>query len=83
MGKYKHHFKEPWKRSLAKAAVYRVFILLLDFTVVYILTRRYDIALGFMVISKIYTTVGYYAHERVWDRIKWGKVMTKNSSNRR
>lgn len=83
MEKCKHHFKETWKRSLAKAVVYRVFILLLDFTIVYALTKRYDIALGFMLISNIYTTVGYYAHERAWDRVKWGKVAHKKAKNNR
>lgn len=73
MKRQTHHFKERWTRSLVKAVVYRVFILLLDFTAVYALTRRYEIALGFMLISNVYTTAGYYIHERIWDRIKMGE----------
>ena len=67
------HFRENWKRSLAKTVTYRVVILLLDFTVVYFFTRRTDIALGFVIVSNIYTSVGYYIHERIWDKIHWGK----------
>ena len=62
------------KRSLVKAVTYRVVIIILDFTVIYILTHRVDVALGFMIISNIYTTAAYFIHERIWNRIKWGIV---------
>ena len=60
------------KRSLAKAVTYRIVIIILDFTVIYFLTGRVDVALGFMVISNVYTTAAYFVHERIWNRIKWG-----------
>jgi len=66
-------FKEHWNRSLTKAITYRIAILILDFTSVYLLTGRVDVALGFMLISNIYTSIAYYFHERIWNRIKWGK----------
>jgi uncharacterized membrane protein len=68
-----HHFQEAWFRSLVKTITYRVLILTLDFSVIYLITKRIDIALGFMLASNIYTTIAYYAHERIWDHIKWGK----------
>ena len=52
-------------------------IVTLDITVIYILTRRLDAALGFALISNIYTTVAYYFHERIWNRIGWGKINRK------
>ena len=74
----KHHFKEMWTRSLAKAVTYRVFILILDFSVIFLLTRKFEVAFGFMIVSNIYTTVGYYVHERVWNQVHWGKIKHKN-----
>jgi len=71
--KNKHYFKEAWSRALTKTITYRVFILILDFTVIYLLTGKINIALGFMVVSNIYTTIGYYIHERAWDHVRWGK----------
>jgi adenylylsulfate kinase len=59
-------------RSLVKALTYRVIIVCLDFLFIYIFTHKVDVALGFMVISNIYTTVGYFLHERLWERIRWG-----------
>ncbi|MGA2784391.1 MAG: DUF2061 domain-containing protein [Candidatus Bathyarchaeia archaeon] len=67
------------KRSLVKALTYRVVIVVLDFSVIYILTGRVEVALGFMVISNIYTTAAYFVHERIWNRIGWGIEQTKQA----
>ena len=55
-------------------SAYRLFIIILDYSVVYWFTGRSSIALGFVLVSNIYTTVAYFAHERIWDRVNWGKV---------
>jgi len=60
------------KRSVVKAITYRVIIVCLDFLVVYLLTGKVAIAVAFMVVSNIYTTLVYFMHERLWARIKWG-----------
>jgi uncharacterized membrane protein len=60
------------KRSLVKAITYRAVIVVLDFSVIYLLTGKAVIALGFMVVSNIYTTAAYFIHERIWNKIKWG-----------
>jgi uncharacterized membrane protein len=61
------------KRSLVKALTYRVVIVCLDFLAIYIFTHKIEVALGFMIVSNIYTTIGYFVHERIWARIRWGK----------
>ena len=74
-----HHAEEAVSRTLVKTITYRIFILILDFTTIYIFTRQAKIALGFMIVSNIYTTVGYFLHERIWDKIKWGKKIFKTA----
>jgi adenylylsulfate kinase len=54
----------------------------LDVTVIYLLTGRLDVALGFMIISNVYTSVAYYFHERLWNKIGWGKKMQEQLSTR-
>jgi len=61
------------KRSIVKAITYRVVIIILDFTTIYLFTGKVNIALGFMLISNLYTTVAYYFHERIWSGIEWGR----------
>ena len=65
---------EHWRRSLVKAITYRLLIIVLDITVIYSLTGRLDLALGFMIISNVYTSIAYYFHERIWNKIGWGKT---------
>jgi uncharacterized membrane protein len=60
-----------------KSLTYRLTIVVLDVSVIYLLTRRLDAALGFAVISNIYTTIAYYFHERIWNGIRWGKTKEK------
>jgi uncharacterized membrane protein len=58
-------------RSAVKALTYRALIVILDFVAIYWMTGRVSIALGFMVVSNLYTTAGYFLHERIWARIDW------------
>ena len=65
------------KRSVAKALSYRVLIVCLDFVVIYLMTGKAEVAIGFMIVSNVYTTVGYFLHERLWARIRWGLVSAR------
>ena len=64
---------EEHKRSVTKAITYRLIIIVLDVTAIFLFTGRLDIALGFMVISNVYTSIAYYFHERLWNKTDWGK----------
>lgn len=68
----RHHPKETLSRSVVKTISYRVLIVILDFVSIYLLTGQPKVAVGFMIVSNIYTTLAYFFHERIWDRIKWG-----------
>jgi adenylylsulfate kinase len=65
---------ETLKRSLVKTISYRIVILILDFTSIYLFTGQTKVAFGFMIVSNIYTTVLYFFHERAWEKIKWGRT---------
>jgi uncharacterized membrane protein len=67
------HLKDTFKRSLVKSIGYRFIIITLDFTTVYLFTGKVNLAIGFMLVSNTYTTIAYFLHERLWDRIKWGR----------
>jgi uncharacterized membrane protein len=60
------------QRSVVKAVTYRIIIVCLDFLVVYLLTGKVAVAVGFMIISNTYTTILYFLHERLWAHIRWG-----------
>ena len=60
------------RRSVVKAVTYRLLIMCLDFATIYLFTGALTVAFGFMIASNVYTTVAYFAHERLWARVKWG-----------
>jgi len=64
---------EPVKRSLVKAVTYRLIILVSDSIILYALTRRFDVTLDMMILSNLASTILYVIHERLWNRMKWGK----------
>ena len=68
---------ETLKRSIVKTVSYRLIILTLDFIAIYLFTGKIKVAVGFTVVSNIYTTIGYFLHERFWDKISWGKLIKK------
>lgn len=60
-------------RSLLKTVTFRVLVVLLDAIIVFAFTRRYDLTLGFVVLSNVPRTVLYFLHERLWARTEWGR----------
>ena len=70
---------ETLRRSVVKTISYRVVILILDFVCIYLFTGKIKVAFGFMIVSNVYTSIGYFFHERIWDKIKWGKLVNKKA----
>ena len=70
--------KDTMKRSIVKSVSYRILIITMDFITVYLFTGKVNVAIGFMLVSNTYTTITYFFHERIWDKIKWGKATVVN-----
>ncbi|ASB48154.1 MULTISPECIES: DUF2061 domain-containing protein [Marinilabiliaceae] len=69
--------KENRQRSIMKAVSYRVTGTIFTFLAAYIITGRLVLAAsisGFEAVSKIFA---YYFHERLWDKIQYGKKPAK------
>jgi len=65
---------ETRNRSILKAISFRILATIATFALIYILTGNLalaGLAGGIDFISKL---VIYYAHERIWNKIKWGKA---------
>ena len=60
-------------RSLAKAVSWRFFGNLISFIIIYALTHNGKLALAASGIELVVKIVLYYYHERVWNKIKWGR----------
>jgi uncharacterized membrane protein len=61
------------KRSLAKTITYRLISSGIGFLVVWALSNDVKVGAMFSVAELIYKPLQYYIHERIWQRIKWGR----------
>jgi len=61
------------KRSLAKTVTYRLISSAIGFLVVWALSNDIKTGAMFSIAELVYKPLQYYIHERIWQRIKWGK----------
>lgn len=61
-------------RSFVKSWTYRVFGTITSFVVVYAITGEGSLATLVAMWETILKIGVYYWHERIWDKIKWGRV---------
>lgn len=60
-------------RSFVKAWTYRVLGTLTSFAVVYVITGKGSLATLIAFWETVLKIGVYYWHERLWDRIQWGR----------
>ena len=64
---------ESHLRSIAKAITWRTGGTVVTFAVAWILTRRFDLAAQIGILDTVVKIGAFYAHERVWNRMNFGK----------
>ena len=63
---------EKLSRSVAKSVTFRILILVADGVIVYFFTRKWELALGIVIVRNLVAMVLYFVHERAWNKIHWG-----------
>ena len=59
-------------RTLLKTLTWRVTGSASTFTIAYLVTGSFGVSSGIAVVQMVVNTFLYYAHERIWNKIKWG-----------
>jgi uncharacterized membrane protein len=62
------------RRSLVKTVSWRVTGSSATFLIAYLMTGNLAVAGVIGVIQMISNTILYYFHERIWNKISWGKT---------
>ena len=62
------------QRSFIKSLSYRVFGTLTSFAVVYVITGKGSLATLIAFWETVVKVGVYYYHERVWDKVSWGRL---------
>ena len=61
-------------RSLVKSLSWRVIAIITTFVSIYIITGKLEFALQGTILTNTVNFILYYAHERGWNKVKWGRV---------
>ncbi len=68
---------ETHKRSVTKALTWRIFATFVTMLVVYIFTKELALSAGIGLLDMLIKIFAYYSHERLWDRISFGRKKVK------
>lgn len=68
---------ETHKRSVAKAVTWRIFATFVTILVVYIFTKELALSAGVGLTDTLIKVFAYYSHERLWERISFGRKKAK------
>ena len=66
-------YKETNKRSIVKGVSWRIVATTTTIIIVYIFFGRLDLAIAAGVLESVAKIALYWAHERAWFKIKWGR----------
>ena len=61
------------RRSILKAFTYRALSTVITFVVSYLLTKQVLLAAGISLSDTVIKVFFYYGHERIWDKIHFGR----------
>lgn len=64
---------ETLTRAWTRVLSWRIITTIIAFVILYVITGRLDLSAGFGAVNAIIQTVFHIVHERLWDRITWGK----------
>jgi uncharacterized membrane protein len=66
-------FYETNLRAVAKVISWRVILTCVNFTYTYVVTGDWKAGLAVAGLAAIFNSFIYWGHERIWNRIGWGK----------
>ena len=67
-------FRETKARTLVKTIVWRIVATLITWGVVYFYTGELTESIEITIVAAIIGMTAYYIYERIWNRIRWGKI---------
>ena len=66
-------FTEGQSRSISKIFSWRILVSLSNFIVPFVITGSWGSAAAFFTVATVINMITFWAHERVWNRVSWGK----------
>ena len=70
----KWELNDKHSRSLAKTISWRITGSFSTFVISFLISGNFVVAGSIAVVQIIANTILYYVHERIWNKISWGKI---------
>ena len=74
---------ETNKRSITKMITYKLSVLIEGSLVTYLITGNLELSILLQSTKQFIMLFAYYFHERIWDKISWGRNINDEDSNKR
>jgi uncharacterized membrane protein len=74
---------ETNKRSITKMFTYKLSVLIEGSLVTYLITGNLELSILLQSTKQFIMSFAYYFHERLWDKILWGRNANDEDSNKR
>jgi uncharacterized membrane protein len=68
-------FFDGQPRTIGKSITWRILITISNFVIPFIMTGSWGSAAVFLGIATLVNIMIFYTHERVWNRLSWGKII--------
>lgn len=68
-------FFEGQPRTISKIVTWRILITASNFLIPFIMTGSWGSAAAFLGIATVVNVALFYGHERLWNRVVWGKAI--------
>jgi uncharacterized membrane protein len=65
---------ETKKRTITRMITYRITALIFTIIWTYMFTGNFLNSAGFAITLHFLLSIDYYIHERIWLKIKWGRI---------
>lgn len=66
-----------YERSLAKGIVWEIISFIITTIAIYVFFGNLIQSLRFSLVLTFFKAILFFFHERVWKKIKWGKIVEK------
>jgi len=63
---------ETHLRTIYRSITWRIIALTTTISIIYIVTKNWNIALTAGLLTNLFKTIFFYIHERIWNKIKFG-----------
>lgn len=73
-------FSESWVRTVGKMIIWRICMFSSSYLIAYLVSGSWKTGATVMSVIILFNFFYYWAHERIWNRVSWGKQVREHAN---